>query len=190
MSWTGEKGKQGTSFNCLGYGKQYNKFSWCSECPLATYCEESTKLEKVHVDYTTREPKYNISEEAKASNVSGELIAQLLELTNFNAIALFIVICRLGNLTYKQIAQFFDVSDVCIFKYCKYHMPKVLKQYLDKKAVTFIEVEEALKRFKNKEDTETYFDKTFKKLVQLELKFDEFKEFDSAKDNTPVTNED
>lgn len=181
MSWKGEKGRQGPTFNCLGYGKQYNKFSWCANCPVATYCKDSTAIEKVHVDYTTREPAYNISEEAKASNISGELIAQLLELTNFNPIAFFIVICRLGNLTYKQIAQFFDVSDVCIFKYCKYHMPQILKQYLDKKAVTFIEVEEVLKRFKSKEDKQTYFDKTFKKLVQLELQWDEFKEFDKPR---------
>ena len=134
-----------------------------------------TAIEKVHVDYTIRDnfsEVENIAQYAKASNVSGQVIANLLQLTDFNLVKFYVVICRLGNLTYKEIANFLGISDVQVFKYCESLSPEI-KKLFKHKACTMLEIEEAFKKFKQPEQQKKYFERTFKKLVQLEFNFQE-----------------
>lgn len=173
MSWSGNKGVNGESGICKQYGKSYNKLKHCATCNLAEYCKDSTQIEKVHVEYTTKEnfaEVENIAQYAKANNISGQVIANLLTLTDFNLVKFWVVICRLGNLTYKEIANFLGISDVQVFKYCETLSP-VLKKLIKHKACTMLEIEEAFKKFKQPENQKKYFERTFKKLVQLEFNF-------------------
>lgn len=178
--------------NC--YGRKYKKLEHCSTCEYIDFCKESQEAEKVSSS-TTGSVQHldsdadNIFNAIKASNVSGDLIANLLMLSDFNPIAFFIAVCRLGNLTYADIAKFFGVSDVCIFKYCKYKMDSRLHKYLRLKKLTFVELEDALKKYKRtqeesyikepvqedffekveKSNNKNIFKKTMKKMIQLEF---------------------
>lgn len=131
--------------NCKEYGRSYGKLGACNTCFYADYCRDSTNADKQHVDYTTKDKHGNIENIAtyeKASNVSGQLIAELLEIADFHPIRFFVLICRLGNLTYKQAGDLIGFSDVKVFKYAE-KLPQNVKKYLKEKNITMRELEEA-----------------------------------------------
>lgn len=155
------------------YGKGYNKNNKCCSCDYNCYCKESIAIDKPVGDYTMKdqldldiEP---IVSYEKAHNISGQVISELLLLADFNPLKFFVIICRLGNLTYEEIGGLMGVSNVCIFKYCN-DMPEVLKEFLRMKKLTFLELEVVLKKFKTKSDkTSNHLQKTLQTIANKEF---------------------
>ena len=153
------------------YGVMWNKKEQCKQCPYADYCRSYIEETKTHCEYTTKDEFAdigNVYEWQKQHNTSGLLIAELLRLTDFNALKFFVVICRLGNLTYKEIGALIGVTDVQVFKYCQ-TMPQQLKKYLKHKTCTMLEIQEAFKNYKQPKLPKQYFGNIYEKIIQMQF---------------------
>lgn len=168
----GTETKKGWS--CNEYGKGFGKLIACVTCPYGKFCKDSTAVEKQHVDYTTRDRHAEIDAIAaleKSSNISGKLIAELLKITDFNLVRFFVVICRLGNLTYKEIGANLGISDVQVFNYCESLPPRV-KRYLKNKSLTMLEIEEAFReigKIPGRTEGKDFFGRTSKRKIFQEF---------------------
>lgn len=147
------------------YSREYNKLEECKKCKYKSYCKASFDMEKKSIDNTQKDnfdiPIQNIFDQQSGSNFSGFLISELLKLTKFNPITFFVVICRLGGLTFKEISDQIGVSDVAVFQYFNKAHP-VIKKYIKTKKIVFIELKEA---FKNRNEN-TLKHKIFNKSVK------------------------
>lgn len=153
------------------YGVSYNKKEQCKQCEYATYCKSYIAETKTHCEYTTKDQFADIGDVyqwQKCHNVSGELIAELLKLTDFNAIKFFVVICRLGNLTYKEIGALIGVTDVQVYKYCE-TLSDDLKKYLKHKTCTMLQIEQAFKNYKQPKQPKQYFANIYEKIRQMQF---------------------
>lgn len=153
------------------YGVSWGKKAQCKQCQWQQYCKESIEQTKCHTEYTTKDQFADIGDVyqfQKCHNVSGELIAELLKLTDFNAIKFFVVICRLGNLTYKQIGALIGVTDVQVYKYCE-TLSDDLKKYLKHKTCTMIQIEQAFKDYKQPKLPKQYFGNIYEKIRQMQF---------------------
>lgn len=164
-----EKNLISPDWNCMDYGKAFGKLPACEKCQFRDYCRSSFDTDRQqHVEYTAKDQFADIeliSDQEKTHNISGQLIAELLKLADFNLVRFYVIVCRLGNLSYQEIGDLIGVSDVQVMNYCESLPPKV-KRYLKNKSLTMIEIEEVFKKRKPQgHEQQSLFGRTAKRKI-------------------------
>lgn len=153
------------------YGKKYNTLLICKSCRYKNYCQDSIQSDKdSRSDWVTpaigeiTERNTPIADYQAGTNISGLVIAELLTLADYDPIKYFVLTLRIGGVSYKEIGQVLEVTDVMICKYMS-SLPSSIATKLQGNNIIMVEIAEAWKERKKHIATNEHFKRPKKRLL-------------------------